>query len=147
MLYQQPMPVSVPVQGGNFPQTSQQQGSGGSVVLLQPSAAHTSIQQPTGRHCFIMLSFLFYILWWLLSIYCSFFCVCVKAHFKKNWPFCFVHSHKSLPFCNCNQNISHSTNPGSLPQLQGHWLRPRKRKTKSTSCHSTQIGSKDAVWT
>nr|XP_022329917.1 myocyte-specific enhancer factor 2C-like isoform X1 [Crassostrea virginica]XP_022329918.1 myocyte-specific enhancer factor 2C-like isoform X1 [Crassostrea virginica]XP_022329919.1 myocyte-specific enhancer factor 2C-like isoform X1 [Crassostrea virginica]XP_022329920.1 myocyte-specific enhancer factor 2C-like isoform X1 [Crassostrea virginica] len=47
VLYQQPMPVSVPVQGGNFPQTSQQQGSGGSVVLLQPSAAHTSIQQPT----------------------------------------------------------------------------------------------------
>ncbi|XP_011433048.1 myocyte-specific enhancer factor 2C-like isoform X2 [Crassostrea angulata] len=47
VLYQQPMPVSVPVQGGSFPQTSQQQGAGGSVVLLQPSTAHTSIQQPT----------------------------------------------------------------------------------------------------
>lgn len=45
VLYQQPMPVSVPVQGGSFPQTSQQQGSGGSVVLLQPPVAHTSIQQ------------------------------------------------------------------------------------------------------
>ncbi|XP_048736006.1 myocyte-specific enhancer factor 2C-like isoform X2 [Ostrea edulis] len=47
VLYQQPMPVSVPVQGGAFPQTSQQQGSGGSVVLLQPPTAHTSMQQPT----------------------------------------------------------------------------------------------------
>lgn len=43
------MPVSVPVQGGAFPQTSQQQGSGGSVVLLQPPTAHTSMQQPTGK--------------------------------------------------------------------------------------------------